>query len=373
MDPRMEQLARQLVRHSIRLQKGENVLIEVFGTGDESRLARAIIKEVYHHDGIPYVQQHDMQIYRALLKNTTREQLENQMSWDKNRMEQMDAYIGIRGGDNHAELSDVPEEKMTLFINHYQKKVHTETRVPKTKWVILRFPTPSMAQSADMSTEAFEDFYYQTCTLDYSKMEEAVRPLKALMEKTDTVRITGPGTDLTFSIKDMPVIPCTGEFNIPDGEIFTAPVRDSVNGKITYNTPSQYLGTSFENVSFEIRDGKIVNATANHTEKINHILDSDEGARYFGEFALGLNPYILHPMKDTLFDEKIAGSFHFTPGNAYDMAFNGNRSSVHWDLVNIQRPEYGGGEIYFDDVLIRKDGEFVLPELKALNPENLKE
>ena len=119
-------------------------------------------------------------------------------------------------------------------------------------------------------------------------------------------------------------------------------------------------------------NGKIVKATANDTERINKVFDTDEGARYVGEFAIGINPYILKPMNDILFDEKIMGSIHFTPGNCYDNAYNGNHSAIHWDLVMIQTPEYGGGEIWFDDVLIRKDGRFVIPELQGLNPENLK-
>ncbi len=229
------------------------------------------------------------------------------------------------------------------------------------------------AQLANTSTEEFEDFYFNVCNLDYSKMSKAMDPLKTLMDRTDKVRIVSPGTDLTFfSIKGIGSVKCEGHRNIPDGELYTAPVRDSVNGTLSYNTTSVYKGTVFENIVFEFENGKIVKAASNHTDKINDVLDSDEGARYIGEFSLGFNPYILHPMKDTLFDEKIDGSLHFTPGQAYKEADNGNRSNVHWDLVLIQRPEYGGGEIYFDDVLVRKDGRFVLDELAGLNPENLK-
>ena len=228
-----------------------------------------------------------------------------------------------------------------------------------------------MAQLAGMSKEAFEDFYYNVCTLDYSKMDKAMDALKDLMERTDKVHLVAPGTDLTFSIKGIPAVKCAGECNIPDGEVYTAPVRESMNGTIAYNTPSLEDGFTYENIKFEIKDGKIIKATANDNERINAMLDTDEGARYFGEFAIGVNPYVLQPMKDILFDEKICGSFHLTPGASYEDAPNGNHSAVHWDLVMIQRPEYGGGEIWFDDVLIRKDGLFVVPELECLNPENL--
>jgi aminopeptidase len=197
-------------------------------------------------------------------------------------------------------------------------------------------------------------------------------PLKELMEKTDQVHILGPGTDLTFSIKGMSAIKCDGHVNIPDGEIFSAPLRESVNGRISYNTPSLYQGFTYENIVLEFKDGKIVKASSSDTARIEAVFNTDEGARYIGEFALGVNPYIQKPMKDTLFDEKIDGSFHFTPGVCYDECNNGNKSAIHWDLVCIQRPDYGGGEIYFDKTLVRKDGRFVLSELEVLNPENLK-
>lgn len=369
-DPRIETLARNLINYSVRLKEGEKVLIENFGLQRE--LVIALINEAYKAGGYPFVSLKDHQVDRALLLGAQEKQFEMKADFEAKVMSKMDAYIGLRSGDNINELADVPDDKMKIEGNTVGKKVHREIRVPKTKWVVLRYPNSSMAQLAKMSTEAFEDFYFNVCNLDYGKMSNAMDALVELMDKTDKVRLTGPGTDLTFSIKGIKAIKCAGEMNIPDGEVYTAPVRDSINGTLTYNTPSPYQGFTFENVSLTFKDGKIVEATANDTERINKILDTDEGARYIGEFAIGVNPYIQHPMQDILFDEKIDGSFHFTPGQAYDDAYNGNNSNIHWDMVNIQRPEYGGGEIYFDDVLIRKDGRFVIPELEPLNPENLK-
>ena len=285
-------------------------------------------------------------------------------------MKGMDAYIAVRAGENTSELSDVPSDKLNMYYKLTRPTL--DYRVNKTKWVVLRYPNPAMAQLAGTSQEAFEDFYFNVCTLDYQKMSKAMDPLVDLMNRTDKVRLVGPDTDLTFSIKDIPAIKCDGLRNIPDGEVYTAPVRESMNGVISYNTFSEEQGFTYENIRFEVKNGKIVKATANDTKRINELLDTDEGSRYFGEFAIGVNPYVLHPMKDTLFDEKICGSFHLTPGMAYEDANNGNKSAVHWDLVMIQRAEYGGGEIWFDDVLIRKDGIFVIPELQGLNPENLK-
>ena len=280
-------------------------------------------------------------------------------------MKKMDAYIALRGSNNITELSDVPLEKMKLMAK--KMRPVQDHRVKKTKSVVLRWPTASMAQLAGMSTEAFEEFYFDACTLDYRKLQPGMKALKALMEKTDRVEIKGPGTDLRFSIKGIPAVICGGDRNIPDGEVFSCPVRNSVQGHVTFNAPSIYQSVGFDRIRLDFRDGRIVAASGNQTEKLNKILDSDAGARYIGEFSLAFHPRILEPMRDILFDEKITGSFHLTPGQAYQEADNGNRSQVHWDMVSIQRPEYGGGEIYFDGKLIRRDGEFLPKQLRSLN------
>jgi aminopeptidase len=370
-DPRLQKLAQNLVGYSIDVQPGENVLIDMIGS--ERELAKCLIEEVAKRGGRPFVETSDRSVLRTLLQHASKEQLELWSALDLERMKNMQGYIAVRSGENVNELADVPDAKMRLYEQIYRNTVHMEQRVKQTKWVVLRYPNASMAQLANMSTESFENFYFDVCNLDYAKMDNAMDPLEALMNRTDRVRIVSPGTDLFFSIKGIGSKKCSGHRNIPDGEVFTAPVRDSVQGTITYNAPSVYSGVTFQNISFTFENGKIVRAESNDTARLNEILDMDEGSRYIGEFAIGFNPHILYPMNDILFDEKIAGSLHFTPGQAYaGVTDNGNRSSVHWDLVLIQRPEYGGGEIYFDDVLIRKDGQFVIPELEGLNAENLK-
>jgi aminopeptidase len=371
MDSRITTLAKNLINYSVSLKKGEKILIESTGN-DSKKLCKALIKEVYKVGGKPFVTIKDNSVIRELLLGTDEEHMKQVGYFELDRMKQMDAYIAIRGAENATEFSDVPGENMAIYMDKWFHPVHADERVNNTKWVVMRYPNNSMAQLSNSSLEAFEDFYFDVCCLDYSKMDKAMDPLKELIEKTDKVRLVAKDTDLTFSIKDIPAIKCSGLRNIPDGEVYTAPVRDSINGKISYNTPSVYQGFTFENICFEFENGKIIKATANNTEQINKVLNTDEGARYIGEFAIGVNPYILKPMKDTLFDEKIMGSFHFTPGQAYKQADNKNSSAIHWDLVLIQTPEYGGGEIYFDDVLIRKDGMFIIEELKVLNPENLK-
>ena len=369
-DPRFAQLAYVLVNHSTDLQKNEHVLIESFDIPDD--MIVALVRAVREAGAIPQVSIKHARVHRELPLNAQELGMEIAGSYEAFRMEKMDAYIGLRGTPNISELSDVSGESMQIYEKHWMKPVHYNIRVPNTKWVVLRWPSSSMAQLARKSTESFESFYFDVCTLDYGKMAEAQKPLAELMQKTDIVRIQGPGTDLNFCISNIPVVECSGKRNIPDGECFTAPIRTSVEGEIQFNTSTLYRGSVFDNIYLRFQKGKIVEAHSNNDARLNEILDSDEGARYIGEFAIGFNPYITDPILDILFDEKIAGSFHFTPGQAYEDADNGNRSTVHWDMVMIQSPEFGGGQIYFDDTLVRQDGQFVLDELKPLNPENLK-
>ena len=370
MDPRVEKLARTLVHYSTRVRSGDNVYIEAVDGGRD--LVKALVREVYAAGGAPFVRLEDREIDREMLLRCTEEELRLKAESDVALMAKMQATIRFVAVRNDSEHADVPAEQTALYNRVYDDPIFDAIQKNGVRWCVLRYPTPGMAQAAQMSMEGFEDFFFDVCTMDYERMNAAMNPLKALMERTDRVRIVGPGTDLRFSIMGLPAIKCAGDCNIPDGEIYSAPVRESVEGMITYNTPSIQDGFTFENVRLTFEKGRIVEATANDTARINKVLDTDAGARYVGEFALGVNPFITKPMRDTLFDEKIAGSFHFTPGMSYDDCFNGNRSAVHWDLVCIQTPEYGGGEIYFDDVLVRKDGRFVLPELACLNPENLK-
>lgn len=364
-DPRIDKLAAVLLDHSCDLQKGENILIEAIDL-PEPDLVVALVSGAAERGAIPLVELKSQSIQRAIYSHATEAAMKLAGGLERHRMEKVQAYIGVRGAANGSELKGIPADRMDLYQEHWLRHVN-DYRVPKTKWVVLRYPTDSFAQAADMPTTEFTDFFFDVCTTDYAAMGEAQKPLVARMEKADHVRITAPGTDLEFSIKDIPVIPCSGERNIPDGEVFTAPVRDSINGTIRYNTPSRYQGTVFSDITFTFKDGKIVEATSSDTERINQLLDSDEGARYIGEWSLGTNNRVRHPMLDTLFDEKIGGSFHLTPGNAYEEADNGNRSRVHWDIVLIQRADYGGGEVYFDGELVRKDGFFVPDDLQGLN------
>ena len=368
MDPRYSKLAKTLCGHSAKIAQGEHVLLDLSETPAE--MAEALIAEISARGAYPHAEISNPRISRALALAATPERLAVAAECALEKIKKMDAYIAIRGAANIFENSDVPQANMAKIAAAMKPAV--DWRVNKTKWVVLRWPTPAMAQQAQMSSEAFEDFYFRVCTMDYGRMEEGMEAARRLMESADKVHITGPGTDLGFSIKSMPAIPCGGQYNIPDGEIFTAPVRDSVEGTVSYNAPTVYNGISFDSITLTFEKGKIVDASAGaKTAALKKILSSDEGASYIGEFAMGFNPHITSPMRDILFDEKIAGSFHFTPGQAYENADNGNRSRIHWDMVWIQTPEWGGGEISFDGKVVRRDGLFVGEGIEKLNPQYL--
>ncbi|MEM9400622.1 MAG: aminopeptidase [Verrucomicrobiota bacterium] len=369
-DDRYAKLAQVLTGFSTELKRGEKVLIDAFNIPDE--MVIELVRAARKKGANPYVNIHHARVSRELLKGADEDAVKFSSNIELQRMRGMHAYIALRGADNIFENSDVPSSKLKMVAKVMRPVLNW--RVNKTKWVVLRWPTPSMAQQAMCSTEEFEDLYFKVCTLNYRRMVPGMRVLQKLMEKTDQVHLKGPGTDLRFSIKGIGAVQCGGLRNIPDGEVYSCPVKNSVEGHLTYNVPTVYLGTSFDGVRLEFAKGKIVKATANaNTKRLNEILDSDEGARYIGEFSLGFNPHLLHPMRDILFDEKIAGSFHFTPGQAYEDADNGNRSQVHWDMVCIQRKDYGGGEVWFDGKLIRKNGLFIPKRLQKLNPDYLLE
>ncbi len=369
-DPRLEKLADILVNYSVKVEKGEKVLIQ--NNNGEPDFVKALVRAVHKAGGLAFVDLKDRAIDRELYRGGPEKQFDLQARFELERMKAMDAFIGFTSLRNSFAWKDIPSDKMGLYNKYIWGKVHIEERVPNTKWVVLRFPSAAMAQNAGMSEEAFEDFYFDVCTMDYARMSKAMDPLVELMQRTDKVRVLGPETDLRFSIKGMPAIKCDGSMNIPDGEVYSAPLRESAEGVVRYNAPSEKDGFKFENVRLEFKGGKIVGASANDSARINSMLNIDEGARYLGEFAIGVNPFITQPLLDTLFDEKIRGSVHITPGNSYDDCFNGNRSSLHWDLVLMQDEASGGGELWFDDRLVRKDGIFVVPELEGLNPDKLR-
>lgn len=371
-DPRFDTLASLMLTHSLKVNPGDafNITADI----NALPLVKALLKktsEKHAFANVDFTHQEISRLQLGLVRpsddGSSEAFLKRKAAWNIDKFDTLMGEIVIRSYNNDQELSAIDPEVRRLDARCV--KPFRDLVINHRRWVLFEYPTPAQAQRAGLSYDAYFDFVLAVSCVDYAKMQRDVKPLARRMQDADRVHIKGPGTDLTFSVKDIPAIPCCGEYNIPDGECFTAPVRESVEGIITFNAPSIYWGTTFANIQFEFEKGRIIRATAGEqTDKLNQILDSDPGARYIGEFSLAFNPLIQTPFCNTLFDEKIAGSFHFTPGACYDEAPNGNESTVHWDLVCIQRPEYGGGEIWFDGELIRKDGLFIPTDLKALNP-----
>ena len=372
-DERITRLAENLIKNSVKLKKGEQIYIEAIGLSTMP-LVQELVKAATKAGGVPFYYFNEQALQKEFIENASVTQMKVQAEIHKQLMSNSQAYIGVRGNDDLFKMSAVDPEKMNNYQKYYWNPVHSEIRVPQTKWCVLRYPNAAFAAMSKMALEEFEDFYFDACLVDYVKMGQAMKPLKKLMDKTKKVRIVAPGTEVEFSIAGLKSIICDGKMNIPDGEVYTAPVKDSINGVIQFNTDTTYMGTVFSNIRLVFKDGKIVEGHSMiNDDKFQKILNIDEGSRYMGEFALGVNPFVTQPMLDILFDEKISGSFHMAIGNSYeDETNNGNKSAIHWDLVQMQDAEHGGGEIFFDEVLVRKNGRFVLPELIGLNPEKLK-
>lgn len=363
-DPRIDKLADVLVNYSARVKKGDVVLISASGFE-----AAPLVKEIYSlclKNGAKYVE-YDFtlpEITRRFYDDAAKAQVGFFPQHKLDFMKQVNAFIAISAADNSMVMANADPEKM---IAHAKvMRPIQDWRVKNTKWVVTRYPTHGGAQEAKMSLEEYEEYVFAACCIDWAAESRKQEKLKKLMDKADRIRIKASDTDLSFSIAGLPGIKCDGRFNIPDGEVFTAPVKDSVAGYITYNCPTVYQGKEFNGIRLEFANGKIVKASCTGMdEQLNKILDTDDGARYIGEFAIGVNPGIRRPMRNILFDEKIFGSIHFTPGQCYDECDNGNRSAVHWDMVKILT---GDGEIWFDNTLIQKDGMFVHRDLVSLNP-----
>lgn len=371
-DKRIRQMAESVINNSVELKKGERIYIEAIGPSTIDML-KEMIAAATRAGGIPFYYYNDHGLVTSFFENASEAQVKAHTKIHKKIMEDSDVYVAIRGYDDVFEMSQMSPERNLMYQSIYWHQVHDLTRVPKTRWCVMRYPNQAMAAMSKMSLKDFEDFYFNACLLDYKKMEKVMEPLYQLMKKTDRVKIVAPNTELEFSIKGIGAKKCYGKVNLPDGEVYSAPVKKSINGFVQFNTETTYMGIAFSNVYLEFKNGKIINAKSQiNNDKLQDILNIDKGARYMGEFALGLNPHITKPLVDILFDEKIAGSFHMAIGHDYKETANGNVSALHWDLIQMQDPEHGGGEIYFDNVLIRKDGRFVLKELKGLNPEKLK-
>ena len=363
-----QRLAEQIVNYSLAVKSGEKVLIQYSDCDND--FLEAIQKEVFKVKAFPFFKNVNRALQRNQMMLGNEELFQAMVENDRKMYESADCVVLIGGANNIYEYAQVSADQKTKYDKIYTQQIHFDIRIKK-RWVLLRYPTPSFAQLSNMGTKEFEKYFFDVCGLDYSKMDKASQKLKEYMERTDKVKIVAPGTNLEFSIKGLPAIICSGQCNLPDGEVYTAPVKESINGEITFNVPAMNGGFKFENIWLKFENGKVVDFSCNNNAEFEKLLDLDNGSRYVGEFALGINPYVTKSMNDILFDEKMCGSLHMALGCSYDDCDNTNKSVLHWDLILNQTKEFGGGEIWFDGVKIRENGVFIVPELVDLNPENL--
>ncbi|MDF2520141.1 MAG: hypothetical protein K0R84_769 [Clostridia bacterium] len=351
-DVRVEKLASVLLNHSLKVKAGENLVIRAYYN------AKPLVDEVYKQ-GIKaglnvfthvLISEHT----KFFMENATEKQFENVNKFLEAAYEQADAFVVIEAPDNVKHLSKVSSEKN---MRHNKAASPLIKKITNKRWVMTNFPTHSFAQEADMSLEEYEDMLFDATLVDYKQMDREMDKVVEIFDKAETIRIVGKDTDLTFSIKDRKGIKCSGANNIPDGEVFYAPVTNSANGHIYYEFPAIKYGIQVDGIRLEFKDGKVVKATADKNEEfLNKMLDSDEGARYLGEFGIGMNLGIQKFIKNILFDEKIGGTIHLAVGNAYEESGGDNRSVVHWDMIKELRVD---GEIYADGKLVQKNGSFI--------------
>lgn len=366
--PDMQNLANHFVKNAIRIKVGNKVMIEYCGS-DAHKWANVLAAEIRKKGGCPYLVDASAETIKKLdVKDSAKID-----AWKQNLLnliEQADASVRIRDDNDLEQLS---HEERKIYLEAYGAV--GKERIKKEKWLVFDAPTESLAKNCGISPQEFDNFFKKACMFGGEQIEKTAEPLRKLLNDGKEVRLISKEqeTDLTFRINDIPSVSCCGTHNIPDGECFTAPFRESVNGVIKFKNCS-YNGKRFEFIKLEFQNGKVVNAKAENeqqTEALDSLLNTDDGVRYIGEFAISFNPLLKEPTGSALFDEKIDGAFHIALGNHLPPTNNGNKSAIHWDLVQIQRPENGGGEIYIDGKLIRKDGKFTTPELEPLNPEKL--
>jgi aminopeptidase len=370
---RLSILAERMVNYSLKLQRGERAMI---AAGHSAMpLVKVFAAECLKVGAIPFTYFMDEELTRLFLSSLPQdndallnESIATYVDPINRMMDGVEAVVVIRSKETDTPYAGTTGKTLMAYQQQFGLLFHRFTN--EKKWIVLDWPTPLQARKARISYQAFYKFVMDVSLVDYAALHQAALPAKAVLDAADRIHITGPGTDLYFSKKGINTIIGAAANSYPDGELYTAPVKDSVEGYVTFTVPSNYMGQTFHGVRLELEQGKIVKATCKKgsQEALNAILQTDEGASYIGEFALGINPDIRQPMNDIHYDEKIAGSFHFTPGNCYNDAYNGNRSAIHWDQVCMQDPAHGGGEIWLDGQLLRKDGVFVMDIFKALNP-----
>lgn len=355
MDTRYNQLADILVNYSTRVQRGEKVLIYMIEP-EAMPLVQEVYKETVKAGGLPEVYFNSTYFERALLKYGSDEQIRWVPEVDRWSIEWADVWIGLRAIRNPHELHDISAERLAAHSAVVGQL--SGLRVDSTRWVICRVPTEAFAQKAEMSLDEATDFFFNATVRDWANESKQWERWKDAFQQAKQVRITGRDTDLTFSTEGRLYKLAAGDKNIPDGEFFTAPVETSVEGKVYFEFPGLYLGRKIHGIRLEFREGRVVRATADDDVELLHkALDTDEGARFVGEFGVGVNYGIDRYVFETLFDEKMGGTIHLALGRAYKENGGVVESNLHWDIVKDLRRE---GAIWLDGRKVFERGKFLI-------------
>lgn len=349
---KLRNLAGVIVNYSLGLKKGENLVLKGHGF-DTYPLVKEIYREAVKVGAHVDVRFGTNELGRIFMEEASDEQMKHLTSLDKQVAKSYDAMVQIVGYENRYELTDVDGDK--LAARAVAMKPLGDI-LQETRWCLLYYPNAASAAVAQRSTEEWEDFVLDSCLLDWKKVEKLEERFIELLKKVSLVRVVGEETDLSVRIKGQKWRACCGRRNLPDGEVFTGPVRDDVNGVIRYNTPSHYSGHDFGWVKLWLEKGKVVKEESDNLAGLQEILATDKGARFFGEFAFGLNKNIKKPTKMILFDEKMEKSLHMALGKCYKECPNGNDSAIHWDLIF--RFKEAKAKIYFDGVEVFGGGKW---------------
>lgn len=365
VDQRVAKLAELMVDYSLGVKPGETVMIRAHTTGEP--LVRELNKKLLSVGAHPFLMLEIPGIEGELMRIGTNEQIEYLHEPTKILYGKYDCMIRVLADDNTHALSGIDPAKVTLWQKArgpLMKTYMERAAKGELRWVLTAFPTHAFAQDADMSLEEYENFVYGACMPDltdpvgyWRRFSERQDRLVKWLDGKKNVHLVSKDTDLRLSIEGRKFINCDARVNVPDGEIFTGPVEDSVEGHVAFSYPTIYNTREVNGVRLEFKKGKVVKASAEKNEEyLLSTLDIDEGGRYVGEFAIGTNEGIQKFTRQILFDEKIGGSFHMALGKGYPESGSKAHSAIHWDMICDLRD----GQIWVDDVLFYENGKFVV-------------
>lgn len=356
-DIRVEALAEILVNYSVKVKAGDVVLISA------TELAQPLVEQVYtkilEAGAFPRLKLSFSNLTPLFYKHAQDAQLSTLLEIDEQEYRDADALINIKAPANVKELSSVDPQKISRRMKAMEP-IMDIVLGKDMRWVLVNYPTQALAQEAAMSLAEYEHFVYSATNIDWRRQSQEQERLKAVFDKGSEVRIQGPGTDLRLSIAGRVGEKCDGHKNMPDGEVFYAPIEDSAEGRITYDYPAIFQGQEVDGICLEFKKGVVVKATAEKNQPLlDSVLNIDEGARRLGEFGIGFNYGLDRFSKDILFDEKIGGTIHLAIGKAYPAIGGKNKSAIHWDMIKDLRK---GGILSLDGKVVQKDGVFMLDE-----------